>query len=581
MLITFYGAVNSVTGSCHMITTGTHKILLDCGMYQGGKTLEAQNTADFEFVPSDVECVILSHAHVDHCGRLPLLVKRGFKGPIYCTDATADLLHIMLPDCAYIQEKETEWANRKLLRKGEEPDLEPMYDQNDVNETLKLVKPVLYDQQIDINESIKIVFNDAGHILGSAITELFVTEGEKTVKVVFSGDIGCTDRPILRDPVKIKKADYVIMESTYGDRLHESNEKSLSELLEIIERTIKRGGDVIIPSFAVGRTQELIYELNEFYNNNEHYHDFLKDVHVYIDSPMAISTTMVFRRNAQSFDEETRKKILEGDNPLVFPNLPFTKNSAESMLLNTDPSPKIIIAASGMCDAGRICHHLKHNLWEKRNSIVIVGYQAAGTLGRMLVDGEREVSVLGEKVAVKAEIYNLEGFSGHADMDGLLDWVSGFKTSPTNIFLVHGEDDAKDNLAGLIKNKFGFNCTPIHGITSVDTDEDGSGMTMEEVEEDLVDYEKVCAVRDKILGIHESIEELLYSANLAVGEKITSQRLADIANIVAELEKGTINLGMAVTEQGRVNVNHSGFSDEAIEKMAAEAAATGEDEFDK
>ncbi|MCR5584106.1 MAG: MBL fold metallo-hydrolase [Lachnospiraceae bacterium] len=576
MLITFYGAVNSVTGSCHMITTGTHKILLDCGMYQGGKTLEAENKAEFEFVPSDVECVVLSHAHVDHCGRLPLLVKRGFKGPIYCTDATADLLQIMLPDCAYIQEKETEWANRKALRKGEEPDLEPLYDQNDVNETLKLVKPVLYNQQIDINESIKIVFNDAGHILGSAITELFVDEGEKTIKVVFTGDIGCKDRPILRDPVKIKKADYVIMESTYGDRLHESNEKSLTELLEIIEKTIKRGGDVIIPSFAVGRTQELIYELNEFYENNAHYHDFLKDVHVYIDSPMAISTTMVFRRNAQNFDETTKKKILEGDNPLDFPNLHFTKTSAESMLLNTDPSPKIIIAASGMCDAGRICHHLKHNLWEKKNSIVIVGYQAAGTLGRMLVDGESEVSVLGEKVAVKAEIYNLEGFSGHADMEGLLDWVSGLKTSPTNIFLVHGEDDAKDNLAGLIKNKFGFNVTPIHGITSVDTDEDGSGMTMEEVEEDLVDYEKVCAVRDKILGIHESIEDLLYSANLAVGEKITSQRLADIANIVAELEKGTINLGMAVTEQGRNNVNQSGFSDEEIERMAAEAAAASE-----
>ena len=246
------------------------------------------------------------------------------------------------------------------------------------------------------------------------------------------------------------------------------------------------------------------------------------------------------------------------------------------MLLNTDPSPKIIIAASGMCDAGRICHHLKHNLWERKNSIVIVGYQAAGTLGRLLVDGEKEVSVLGEKVAVKAEIYNLEGFSGHADMDGLLDWVSGLKTAPTNIFLVHGEDAAKDNLAGLIKNKFGFNVRPIHGVTSVDTDEDGSGMTTEEVEEDLVDYEKVCAVRDKILGIHESIENLLYSANLAVGEKITSQRLADIANIVAELEKGTINLGMAVTEQGRTNENESGFSEEEIRRMAEEAAAAAE-----
>ena len=344
MKIKFCGAVSSVTGSCHLVTTEKHKILMDCGMFQGGKTLEQQNLEPFPFVPSEIESVILSHAHVDHCGRLPLLVKQGFTGPIYCTDATADLLQVMLPDCAHIQEKETEWANKKAARKGLEQ-TEPMYTMDDALETLKLVRPVLYDQLFELNDEMQVVFNDAGHILGSAITEIWITEHDKTIKLVYTGDIGVTDRPILRDPVKIKKADFVVMESTYGNRLHESNDSSVNELIRIIEHTVRRGGNVIIPSFAVGRTQELIYELNRFYESSRYYHKLLSDVQVYIDSPMAITTTQVFRRNAQVFDEETKEYILSGDNPLDFPNLHFL--SVLLLLLPSEPGESLTVISEG------------------------------------------------------------------------------------------------------------------------------------------------------------------------------------------------------------------------------------------
>ena len=442
MKIKFCGAVNEVTGSCHLVTAGSHQILLDCGMFQGGKKEEAANLEPFPFNPADIECVILSHAHVDHCGRLPLLVKQGFKGSIYCTDATADLLKVMLPDCAHIQQKEAEWQTKKALRKGL-PVVEPMYTMEDANATLKLVVPILYDQLFTVNDQMQAVFNDAGHILGSAITELWITEEEKTIKLVYTGDLGVNDRPILRDPKKIKKADFVVMESTYGNRLHESNDSSIKELIDIIESTIKRGGNVIIPAFAVGRTQELIYELNRFYESEEYYRKLLKNVQVYIDSPMAVTTTHVFRRNAQVFDEETKQYILSGDNPLDFPNLNFTRTSQESQALNEDPRPKIIISASGMCDAGRIRHHLKHNLWNPKNSIVFVGYQANGTLGRRILDGEKELSILGEKIYVQAKIYNLEGFSGHADYEGLLDWVSGLQKAPQHIFWCMAKQNQK------------------------------------------------------------------------------------------------------------------------------------------
>lgn len=549
MKIKFCGAVNEVTGSCHLVTTEKHQILLDCGMFQGGKKEEAANLEPFPFNPAEIECVILSHAHVDHCGRLPLLVKQGFAGPIYCTDATADLLKVMLPDCAHIQQKEAEWQSKKAARKGLPP-VEPMYTMEDANAALKLVEPVLYDQLFHLNDQMHAVFNDAGHILGSAITELWITENGKTVKLVYTGDIGVDDRPILRDPVKIKKADFVVMESTYGDRLHESNESSIQALIDIIEDTVKRGGNVIIPAFAVGRTQELIYELNRFYESDKYYHDLLSKVQVYIDSPMAVTTTQVFRKNAQVFDTETKEYILKGDNPLDFPNLNFTRTSDESKALNDDTTPKIIISASGMCDAGRIRHHLKHNLWNPKSSIVFVGYQANGTLGRRIVDGEKELSVLGEKILVQAKIYNLEGFSGHADYKGLLDWVKGLQKAPQHIFLVHGETEAKEALEQKIREATGYLCDAIHGVTEVDL-ADCAGMTFEEAQEELVDEEQVLALQDKLADLQETVNEFLMNANRMMEEKLTPEHLIEIKNAVMQLEKETIQLGMTVTKEGR------------------------------
>ena len=396
MRIQFCGASTGVTGSCHLITTEHHKILLDCGQFQGGKAMDAMNYEPFPFDPAEIDYMVLSHAHIDHCGRIPLLIKRGFKGDIYCTDATADLLEVMLKDSGYIHEKEAEWKNRKNERAGR-PLVEPLYTCNDAVESLKFVKPVLYDQLIELNPEMKIVFNDAGHILGSAITELWVTEGESVSKIVFSGDLGVMDRPILRDPTIIKKADYVIMETTYGNRLHPQNSMDVKSLMEIVIKTARRGGTVVIPSFAVGRTQELIYEFNRFYENNRQYQKDLEELMVYVDSPMATTATEVFKRNAQVFDDEMKEIITSGDNPLDFKNLRFTRSTEDSIALNHNDRPKVIISASGMCEAGRIRHHLKHNLWNPKASVIFVGYQAEGTLGRLLVEGAKEVTLFGEE----------------------------------------------------------------------------------------------------------------------------------------------------------------------------------------
>lgn len=450
MKIMFCGASSGVTGSCHLIRTEKHNLLMDCGQFQGGKAQEALNYEPFPFEPSEIEAMILSHAHIDHCGRIPLLVKRGFRGKIYCTDATADLLDVMLLDSAHIHEVDAQWQSKRNMRAGKPP-VEPLYTTEDAKESLKYVEPILYDQQIQINEDMKIVFNDAGHILGSAITEIWVREEDKESKIVFSGDLGMTQRPILRDPTIIKKADCVIMEATYGNRNHEANSTSINKMIDIVIKTVKRGGTVVIPSFAVGRTQELIYEFNRFYEKSSpDYKKELDNVEVIIDSPMATNATEVFRNNAQVFDKETKEYILKGDNPLEFKNLRFTRSTAESQALNLDHSPKVIISASGMCEAGRIRHHLKHNLWDARNSVIFVGYQAEGTLGRSLLEGKEDVTLFGEKVHVQAHIHNLEGFSGHADQNGLLHWISGFTDlRPKQVFLVHGETDSKRTLQHL------------------------------------------------------------------------------------------------------------------------------------
>lgn len=549
MKIKFCGASQGVTGSCHLITTDKHKILLDCGQFQGGKSMEAMNREPFPFAPEEVECVVLSHAHIDHCGRLPLLVKRGFQGYIYCTDATADLLEVMLKDSAFIHEKDAEMQSRKNARTGK-PEVEPLYTLKDAEAALKLVKPVLYDQLIEINPEIKIVFNDAGHILGSAITELWLTEGESTSKIVFSGDIGVMNRPILRNPTKIKKADYVIMETTYGNRLHQPNATSIDELIKITMDTVKRGGSVIIPSFAVGRTQELIYQFNMFYEGHPEYQKVLENVNVYIDSPMATTATEVFKRNAQVFDEETKNYILKGDNPLDFKNLKFTRNTADSQMLNNDKTPKVIISASGMCEAGRIRHHLKHNLWDSRNSIVFVGYQAEGTLGRMLVEGAKEVRLFGETVMVGAEIHNLEGFSGHADQSGLLEWLGGFQQKPKQVFLVHGETDSKKDFAKLIEEKLGYDPVVIMQNSEFVL-ETGQLLSKEDVLTEVMDSEGIAELRDKIASVKAELDEMLSGAEDMVESMISAEKLQQINNIVLELEKASVNLGSSMTSEDR------------------------------
>ncbi len=549
MKVKFCGASIGVTGSCHLISTENHKVLLDCGQFQGGKEMDKMNEEEFPFHPSEIECVILSHAHIDHCGRIPLLVKRGFKGPIYCTDATADLLDVMLKDSAYIHEKDAEWQTRKNLRTGKPP-VDPLYTIQDSEAALRLVKPILYDQLVELNPDMKIVFNDAGHILGSAITELWITEGDKTSKLVFSGDLGVENRPILRDPVKIKKADFLIMETTYGNRLHPENSTSIDELIHITLKTIKRGGSVIIPSFAVGRTQELIYQFNMFYEHHPEYADTLGKVYVYIDSPMATTATEVFKKNAQVFDEETKAYIMSGDHPLDFPNLKFTRNTADSQMLNEEKSPKIIISASGMCEAGRIRHHLKHNLWDSRNSIVFVGYQAEGTLGRMLVEGAKEVKLFGEPIMVGAEIYNLEGFSGHADQKGLLDWLGGFQKEPKHIFLVHGETQSKIDFAAKVKEVFGYEPIVVNGNTEYEL-ETGEVLSREEVLREALDQEDVEKLKDKLATLKSELDTVISSTEDVVSKQISLAKLAQINNIVQELEKASLNLGASALAEDR------------------------------
>ena len=546
MKIKFCGATIGVTGSCHLLTTDRHRVLLDCGQFQGNKEMDALNWEPFPFDPESIEAVILSHAHIDHCGRIPLLVKRGFKGDIYCTDATADLLKVMLLDSAYIHEKDAEWQTKKNARTGK-PAVEPLYTVQDAENSLKLVKPILYDQLVELNDQMKIVFNDAGHILGSAITEIWVTENNQTSKIVFSGDLGVNERPILRDPKKIKKADYLIMESTYGGRLHPENSTSIDRLIHIIEATVKRGGSVIIPAFAVGRTQELIYELNMFYEHHPEYEDILGDLNVYIDSPMATTATEVFRKNAQVFDEETKELILSGDNPLDFKNLIFTRSTEESQALNMNRTPKIIISASGMCEAGRIRHHLKHNLWDSRNSIVFVGYQAEGTLGRTIIDGAKEVKLFGETVMVGAEIHNLEGFSGHADQNGLLDWLGGFQKIPRQIFLVHGEEQSKIDLAKAAREKLGLSTTPIFSNSEFEL-ETGELIAKDEVIKEVIDEEGLTNLRAKITDIQKGVDNILGQTDSALSKEMSADKLTQINNILQELEKVSLNLGSTVTK---------------------------------
>lgn len=451
MDIQFFGAAKMVTGSNYLLRTKDYKVLIDCGMFQGSNEIERMNTMPFPYDPKEIDVLILTHAHIDHSGRIPKLVKDGFRGKIICTKATHDLCDIMLRDSAKIQESDAKWENKKRERAGLSM-VEPLYTMEDAEFSLRYFEPYFYDQKININDNISIRFKDAGHILGSSILEIWVDEDGDSKKIVFSGDLGMPGRPIINSPEFIDEADYLVIESTYGDTIHEPFEDSTKKLIDIINKTASRGGTVLIPAFAVGRTQELIYELNKYYDSGQ-VEEYMK-VPIYIDSPLAVHATEVFQKNSSSFNQNTREMILKGDNPFTFPNLRYVQSQEESMALNKSDYPKVIISSSGMATAGRIRHHLKHNLWNPANSLVFVGYQAEGSLGRILLDGVKKVKLLGEEINVALEIYDLEGFSGHADKDVLMNWVSKFKRKPKKIFIVHGEEEASSSLSELIEEKY-------------------------------------------------------------------------------------------------------------------------------
>ena len=455
MKITFLGATRTVTGSNVLIETKDKKFLLDCGLYQGQQKEIALNTDDFLFKPSEIDFMLLSHAHIDHSGRIPKLYVEGFRGPIYATKATCDLCEIMLPDSGYIQESEIEWLKRKREGKHEVP---PLYTYQDAIDSLVLFERVQYDETIQIDQNIRVRFKDAGHMLGSSIIELWITEDGKEKKIVFTGDLGNNDIPLLREPTMIDDADILIMESTYGDRLHEKKEDKASEFLKTVSETLERGGNVVIPSFAVGRTQEILYELQKSkQSENEEFrreYDEIMSAPVYVDSPLATSATEVFLKNLDCLDEFVQEDIKDGIKPLDFPGLRFTQSVEESKLLNETANRSIIISASGMCEVGRIKHHLKHNLWRPESTILFVGYQAIGTLGRKIVDGAKTVKIFGEEIGVNAQVKYIEAFSGHADQRGLLKFVESFKKRPMQIYLVHGDEEAQNVLAGKIGEEF-------------------------------------------------------------------------------------------------------------------------------
>lgn len=549
MKISFHGAIESVTGSCHLLEFNNKKILLDCGQFQGSKREEKMNFDDFDFVPSEIDYLLLSHCHIDHCGRIPLLVKRGFKGDIICTKPTYDLCKIMLLDSAYIHESEAEWENRKGRRAGKKT-VEPLYTQEDAAYCMKYFKPKLYGQMVKVDDDLSIRFLDAGHVLGSALIEMWIEdESNKELKIVYSGDLGVENKPLLNDPSYVEEADYVIMEATYGNRLHQNTESKMDKLIDVIINTTRRGGNVIIPSFAVGRTQEIIYELNKYYDYPHKNAEELRKIPVYIDSPLATKTTEIFKSNSQVFDEETRKLLLSGDNPLNFENLNFVQSPNESKLLNEDKTPKIIIAASGMCEAGRIKHHLKHNLWRPESSVVFVGYQAENTLGRRIRDGEKLVKIFGEEINVLAQVYDLDGFSGHADKNGLLKWVGEFKKKPKKVFIVHGENDAKLEFARTVEEKLSIQCI-VPQITQT-YELNGNDVSINETGKNIQDFSKLIQAADtekidNLLRDIESVKELFNNTlNLTQGslnDDVNVEKYNDINNRLIELENALMNL---------------------------------------
>ena len=545
MNITFLGATKTVTGSNFLLEAAGKKILIDCGLYQGKALEERENYEEFNYDVHDIDFMLLTHAHIDHSGRIPKLYNEGYRNPIIATKATCDLCSIMLPDSGHIQEMENEWRNRKRIRSGKKP-LPPLYTAEDAIKCLEVFKPIKYDEIIELTPDINVRFNDAGHMLGSAIIEVWVKENGETKKIVFTGDLGNNDIPLLDAPTMMDNADFLVMESTYGNRLHIRNDDKAEIFLNIVAETLDKGGNVVIPSFAVGRTQEILYELNKLKENKKD-EDFIKKYEtlmkapVYVDSPLAISATEIFKKNEDLFDEEVRKKIDSGDNPLEFPGLQFTQTADESRALNENHTPSIIISASGMCEVGRIKHHLKHNLWDPKNTILFVGYQAPGTLGAKIVSGEKKVKIFGEEVAVNARIEYIEGYSGHADQEWLLNFVYSFINKPKHIFLVHGEPEGQKVLKEKIIETTNIPVTiPDYG-EKYELDENIRMVSKVDM------FEKPKYLRleiiDRLETLKEEIEEMEEIVKDDIFNEDTSdEEIEEIRNRIKELEQQIVKI---------------------------------------
>ena len=453
MKLIFVGADHEVTGSCHYLEVGDKHILVDYGMEQGVDTFENVSLPVNE---AEIDYVFLTHAHVDHSGLLPLLYAHGFRGAVYATDATADLCSIMLRDCAHIQMMEAEWKQRKAKRGADIAAQEPLYTMEDAEGVIKRIIPCHYDSIVEVCDEVKIRFTDIGHLLGSSSIEVWLTENGVSRKIVFSGDIGNKNQPLIKDPTYTKEADYVVMESTYGDRLHSIERPDyVKELAAVLQETFDRGGNVVIPAFAVGRTQEMLYFLRKI--KVDRMIKGHEDFPVYVDSPLAVEATEIFNENRmECFDDEAMELVRDNINPISFAGLKLAITSEESKNINFIDTPKVILSASGMCEAGRVRHHLKHNLWRPECTILFVGYQSIGTLGRAIVEGADEVKLFGETIQVRAQIKQLGGISGHADKAGLIEWISAFEEKPKKVFVVHGEDSVCTSFVECLKVEHGI-----------------------------------------------------------------------------------------------------------------------------
>ena len=504
MKLFFVGADHEVTGSCHAIEACGKKILIDYGMQQGR---DLYLNVDLPWPEPQIDYVFLTHAHIDHSGLLPLLFSKGFRGRILATEATRDLCSIMLRDSAHIQEFEAEWKNRKASRSGK-PEVIPLYSMEDALGTIRKIEGFPYGKTISLSDGIQLRFIDAGHLLGSSSIEVWLTEDHLTKKIVFSGDIGNKNLPLIRDPQYIDEADYVVMESTYGNRLHDKPLDFSNSLASIIQQTFDRGGNLIIPSFAVGRTQEILYYIRDIKRRNliKRFPDF----EVFVDSPLAVEATNIFQENRwDCYDEDAMNLVKSGINPISFPGLKLSITSDESKAINFDMRPKIIVSASGMCEAGRIRHHLKHNLWRPECTILFVGYQASGTLGRSLVEGIKEVHLFGEAIEIRSSIQVLPGMSGHADHDGLIQWVTNFSPHPQRIFIVHGEDSIADNFAAELHDKF-----------SLQTNAPFSGAIFDLAEDQWLSQPAGVPAPEKVLSAASKRANEVYERLVAAGQRL-------------------------------------------------------------